>query len=53
MARFEVDIKVIVEADDDTDAYAMAEATAHNMVCGAILEVEMGGVTDLKMADVL
>jgi hypothetical protein len=51
MARFEVDIKLIVEADDDNEAYAMAEATAQNMVCGAVLEVEMGGVTDLGMAE--
>lgn len=51
MARFEVDIKLIVEADDDNEAYAMAEATAQNMVCGAVLEVEMGSVVDLGMAE--
>jgi len=50
MPRFEVDIKLIVEADDDNEAYAMAEATAQNMVCGSILEVKMGGVVDLGMA---
>ena len=50
MARYEVDIKVIVEADDDNEAYAVAEATAQNMVCGSILEVVMGGVADLGMA---
>ena len=50
MARYEVDIKVIVEADSDSDAYAIAEATAQNMVSGDILEVEMGGVVDLSMA---
>lgn len=49
MARFEVDITVIVEADDDTEAYAVAEATAQNMVCGSITEVKMGGVVDLNM----
>lgn len=51
MAKFEVDITVIVEADDDTEAYAMAEATAQNLVCGSILEVKMGGVVDLEMAE--
>ena len=50
MAKFEVDITVIVEADDDNEAYAVAEATAQNMVCGSILEVVMGGVADLGMA---
>jgi hypothetical protein len=49
MARFEVDITVIVEADDDNEAYAVAEATAQNMVCGSITEVKMGGVVDLSM----
>lgn len=51
MAKFEVDITVIVEADDDNEAYAVAEATAQNMVCGSILEVKMGGVADLEMAE--
>lgn len=50
MARYEVDIKLIVEADDDCDAYMMAESAAQNMVCGDILEVVMGGVADLSAA---
>jgi hypothetical protein len=51
MARFEVDVTLVVEADDDNEAYAMAEATAQNLVCGAVIEVKMGGVVDLSMAD--
>jgi hypothetical protein len=50
MAQFEVDIKVIVEADDESEAYAVAEAVAQNMVCGSIIDVEMGDVADLSMA---
>ena len=50
MAQFEVTVTFIVEADDDCEAYAVAEATAQNTVCGSILEVVMGGVTDLSMA---
>lgn len=50
MAKFEVSITVVVEADSDDEAYAMVESTAQNMVCGEIESVEMGGVTDLSMA---
>lgn len=51
MARFEVDVKIIVEADDDSEAYHVAASAAENLVCGSIIEVEMGGVADLSMAD--
>lgn len=49
MARFEVDVKMIVEADDDYEAYHMVSAAVENLVCGDILEATVDAVTDLIM----
>lgn len=49
MARFEIDVKMIVEADDEEQAFSMAEYALQNMVTGDILEAEVDGVTDLTM----
>ena len=51
MARFEIDVKMIVEADDSEEAFSMAESAVQNMVCGEIVEAWVDGVTDLGMAE--
>lgn len=49
MARYEVDVKVIVEADDDMEVYHMVSAAIENLVCGDIVDAFVDSVTDLSM----
>lgn len=49
MKKFEVDVKMIVEADDDTEAYHMVSAAVENLVCGDIINATVDAVTDLSM----
>lgn len=49
MARFEVDVKMIVEADDDSEAYHIAAAALDNLTGGYIKNTTVDGVTDLVM----
>lgn len=51
MSRFEVSVTLVVEADDDSEAYHVAQAAVDNMAGGSIVDYEMGGVTDLSMAE--
>ena len=50
MARFEIDVKMIVEADDEGEAGSMATSAVQNMVCGEIVEAWVDSVTELSMA---
>jgi hypothetical protein len=50
MAQFDVMVKLVVEADSETDAYLCAEGAAENMVCGAIMDANVHSV-DEKVAE--
>lgn len=49
MARFEVDVKMIVEADDDMEAFHVAASAIENLVCGSITDATVEAATDLSM----
>lgn len=47
MAKFEVSVTLVIEAEDDCEAYYMAKSAMDNMIYGSILAVDVGGVNDL------
>ena len=49
MAQFDVMVKLVVEADDETDAFLRVEGAAESMVSGAILDADVQSV-DEKVA---
>lgn len=49
MAQFEIDAKIIVEADTEEEAGTMMTMTLLNLEGGAILEAWVDSVTDLSM----
>lgn len=46
MRQFEVNVKMIVNASDDFEAFIVAQTMAEHMVCGQVVEVKMGSVTE-------
>ena len=56
MARFQVQVTMIVEADDDSEAWSMAETVLDNVTQGDILACEVDEVSPdrrgrLKLTD--
>lgn len=49
MPQFEVDVKLVVNADDPEEAFTMAEYAVKNMVCGEIVDAYADGVVSLDM----
>ena len=45
MAKFQVQVTMIVEADDDSEAWTMAEAVLDNLTQGNILACEVDEVS--------
>ena len=48
MAQFKVTVELIVNADDDMEAYHMAASVAENIVCGDIANATVGSVEETK-----
>ena len=51
MARFEVDVKIIVEAYDETDAGALVRSALEGIEGDDILEGWVDAITDLGMTE--
>jgi hypothetical protein len=44
MAKFEVKIVMIVEADNEQDAFYVSESAVENLVCGDIVDASVDSV---------
>ena len=49
MARFEIDVKLIVDAEYDDEAYRIAIDALRTLVRGSIVHAAVDAVTDLEM----
>ena len=49
MRQFEVTVKMIVNAKDDFEAFAVAATMAEDLVCGQVVDVKMGSVVEKEV----